>query len=178
MVGSGIKTDQPICDGMAPTLMGFLAFQCFGGKGAYAPEFTNAHRGKAMNRVDLSGECWIWQGRVNNKGYGCLSIKGVEFLAHRVSYILHVGTIPQALLVCHTCDNRRCVNPAHFFLGTDQENKDDASAKRLARCQHLTAKQVHDIRSSHLTQRELGKKYGLTQSGISGIQLRKTWRHV
>lgn len=78
-------------------------------------------------RVDKRApqECWPWLGRTNALGYGTIDDKGTSKLAHRVSYELHVGPIPENHLVCHDCDNPPCCNPAHLFLGTDTENIQD-----------------------------------------------------
>lgn len=74
-------------------------------------------------------ECWEWQAGKSNKGYGRLWVNGDNVNAHVFSYELHNGPIPRGLFVLHKCDNRRCVNPNHLFLGTQQDNIDDMRAK-------------------------------------------------
>jgi hypothetical protein len=84
------------------------------------------------SKVDRSGgllACWIWIGSTDTKGYGQLWKEGTQAQAHRVSWELANGLILGGLFVCHHCDNPPCVNPAHLFLGTNQDNMDDMTAK-------------------------------------------------
>ena len=78
--------------------------------------------------VQRSPECWLWMSRTDRDGYGRIYFDG-QLLAHRVAYSLWIGPIAPGLCVLHTCDNRRCVNPAHLELGSQRANLADMYAK-------------------------------------------------
>ena len=142
-------------------------------------------------KVDKSaGEngCWIWTGADNGDGYGTFKADHSARAAHRVSWELANGPITNNLCVLHRCDNRRCVNPAHLFLGTRQDNAIDMCAKdRQAKgvdhsCVKLTEEQVREIRrryaSGEMDGVHLAKAYGISNTNIYCILSRQTWRHI
>jgi len=99
--------------------------------------------------------------------------------AHRYYYEAFNGPIPEGMYVCHHCDNRKCVNPDHLFVGTQQDNMTDAMHKNMARrTSGLTAKDVAEIRREYAprpSMRQLAAKYNVTQTTIWHIVHNMTW---
>ena len=128
--------------------------------------------------------CHEWQGCIMPNGYGQFRYEGRTEYAHRVAYILAFGPIPAGAFILHSCDNRKCVNPEHIWAGTFDENMQDMVNKgRQAagmRNHHakLRPEQVIAIRSEIGTHREIGERYGVTQSLISMIRSGRIWRTV
>jgi hypothetical protein len=143
-------------------------------------------------KVDKGGEsgCWEWTAG-KGKGYGRFQIGDKACEAHRVSYELHHGPIATGFFVCHSCDNRGCVNPDHLFLGTNAENTADKVAKgRQARGHSiwrrrtvrggakLSEADIIAIRASTETQRACAKRFGISNQQISRIKAGKRWAHL
>lgn len=86
---------------------------------------------KFWNKVERNEitECLEWTGRISKDGYGCFVSKKKYYTAHRVAYQICIGDIPRGLFICHKCDNRKCVNPLHLFIGTHQDNMNDMVRK-------------------------------------------------
>lgn len=82
-----------------------------------------------IRRIYEKGACWEWLGCYSEEGYGRIMFNGVRWRAPRLAFLLAGGDIPDGLLVCHTCDNPKCVFPVHLFLGTHQDNVSDCIAK-------------------------------------------------
>lgn len=147
-------------------------------------------------KVDKNGPggCWIWKGAMKRGGYGLFAVKDRKkklIAAHRFSYELVHGRFPEDInprdhSVCHRCDNPPCVNPAHLFVGTYQDNTNDRVAKKRhhygERNFHakLTEVQVLEIRAlrGKVTQRELAARYGVKQSTIGHLQAGRSWKHL
>lgn len=81
-----------------------------------------------LSRVVRNGTCLEWTGAIRS-GYGCLKVGEKIVSAHRYSYEIHIGKIPTGMMVCHRCDNKKCINPNHLFLGTAKDNVRDAIQK-------------------------------------------------
>ncbi len=130
----------------------------------------------------VSSGCWEWNSKRFSNNYGAYYHKGSYLLAHRASYYIDRGFSPLNQ-VCHSCDNRSCVNPAHLFDGTQSENLQDMLRKnrhnppRGAKSgkTKMTETDVSYIRESRLTQKELAKKFGVAPATISRIIGRKRW---
>jgi len=143
-------------------------------------------------KVERCGEeeCWLWNGRTNNQGYG-MFWADKSTLVHRFSWELHHGPIPEGMFVCHHCDNPPCVNPAHLFLGTLQDNHADMMAKgrhfspgtpgELHPNHKLNEDQVRLIRqcfSQGDTRSDLARRYAVSWTNIDDIVRYKSWRHI
>lgn len=131
--------------------------------------------------------CWEWQGSRKVSGYGWIKRHGKVSMAHKVSYELHHGRIPDGLVVCHHCDNRGCVNPKHLFLGTYADNSTDMVAKgRQAKGESvgnsaLTKQDVIQIRKmagEGMPQAHIAPLFGVHYTTIGCIVRRETWKHV
>jgi DNA-binding XRE family transcriptional regulator len=133
--------------------------------------------------------CWEWTGFIGKKGYGQQRFGDRKIYVHRYSFELHNGPIKDGLFVCHKCDNRKCVNPDHLFLGTMQDNVNDCIAKnRLARGENkplsskLNNDKVRQIRSLFNTgkyfHKDLADKFGVSRTTITLIVNNKRWSHI
>jgi hypothetical protein len=117
-------------------------------------------------------------------GYGIIVVDGAKVLAHRYSWELHNGKISDGMFVCHRCDNRLCVNPAHLFLGTHLDNMADMRQKGRSRrgaLSHncvLSESDVIAIRADSRPQRTIAAAYGIGQTTVSHIKRKSTWRNV
>ena len=136
------------------------------------------------------GKCWEWTGYFNR--YCNIKVDGKQILVHRYSWLIHNGDVPAGLMVCHHCDNGKCVRPDHLFVGTGKQNMQDCKAKGRYKSNfgigsnHINAKlkepqDIWDIRRRAATgelQRIIAADYGISQTLVSLIHLRKRWKHI
>lgn len=139
-----------------------------------------------VDKGDGTG-CWDWKGSFGEGGYALLATRKFGNRAARISYILHYGSIPRGLYVCHHCDNPRCVRPEHLFLGTPHDNVADMIEKgRHAHGErHWKSKltesdipAIRALRAAGLSQQKIADRYGVSQETIGRIIRRKNWTHV
>ena len=133
--------------------------------------------------VVMESGCWHWLGPTRAGGYGEVR----RFGAHRISYEIANGPIPEGMFICHRCDNPPCVNPEHLFAGTPAENTADAVAKsRMAHGERqggarLTDAKVIEIRArvaAGEVQRRLAEEFAVSYMTISLIKNRRIWKHL
>ncbi|MBV8666706.1 MAG: HNH endonuclease [Burkholderiaceae bacterium] len=135
--------------------------------------------------------CWQWVGAKKPTGYGNFYMNSRYMGAHCASYLLFSGEIQEGKFVCHKCDNPSCVNPEHLFLGSPKENMRDMMSKGraigIAQGEEahpeskLTAKNVVEIRQLRAggeTLKNIGARFGITESNVHYIVTGKTWCHV
>ena len=149
--------------------------------------WLNKHRRKITYKVTEKG-CWECISHHNNvTGYPVININRVEMRLSRFIYAkTHKITLEsmQGLVVMHTCDNPKCINPDHLILGTNYDNSQDM--KRKMRQMHgeghyraiLKESDIGPIRKSKLTCKELGRIYGISASAIRSVKLRRNWKYV
>lgn len=152
------------------------------------PSKTMAEKLRGKHIVDRNG-CWIWQGRFDAYGYGSLMDERTRNIkAHRVSYQVNVGPIPERMEVMHKCDNPPCICPDHLVLGTHAENMADMMRKRRNALGERNGKAilnctiVREIREAYASgqssQAELARKHGVDASTISRAVTRDNWPSV
>jgi hypothetical protein len=164
------------------------------------PVFTEKDKARFWSKVakKSDSECWEWQGAIAGSGYGRSWIQSTrkQIDTHRASWIIHFGLIPKdgtyhGSCVCHRCDNRKCCNPHHLFLGSMKDNIRDMIGKgRRAKpagrginngSAKLTELQVVEIRQRRINGEKLqaiADRFGVSNSAIYNICARKKWAHV
>lgn len=144
------------------------------------------HFGHSVQKAD---GCWQWLGSKDKDGYGTIKLRGRRVRkAHRLSYELHKGEIPEGMQVCHSCDNPECANPSHLFIGTTQDNKNDSIAKGRhikgtdlywkVKLSEADVVAIRRAQGSGVTSYQLAEKYGVNAVSIQYIWKRRTWKHI
>lgn len=161
-------------------------------------KLTPADKARFWSKVDKSAGpdgCWLWTACKFHDGYGCFIIRKKLHRAHRLSFIIENGAIPQGdghhgTCVCHRCDVRECVNPSHLFLGSHQENVTDKMNKgrggqkrgegngraKLTEVEVLQMRK--DFQNGVFTYSDLAAKFKMDASSIKDAVTGKTWRHL
>lgn len=158
---------------------------------------------RMVSKRKRKGGCWLWMGTCTPGGYGSFGRGRKEDgkeMAHRFSWMIHKGPIPNGLFVLHKCDTTKCVNPKHLFLGTQADNVRDAKLKgrmasgkrwhaaKRATCQgsrhgmsKLREKDIPKIRKLHaggMSMTSIAVKFRVTRKNISNIVNGRNWTHV
>lgn len=144
------------------------------------------------SKVDRRGpnDCWLWTASIGSGGYGQLSshLGHGPYRASRVSWELHFGPVPDGMCVLHRCDVRRCVNPGHLFIGTQLDNIADCVKKGRNGCSprhgernpaaRLTVDEVLEIRDASGPNRQIARRFGVSQVTVSKIKRGVSWTHT
>lgn len=126
------------------------------------------------NKVDKTDSCWIWNaGLFKDNGYGQFRVGDKKMKAHRVSYMIINGNIPDGKILCHTCDNRKCVNPNHLILADHKFNAEDREKKgRGIRGRKIPKPKTRGSNN------QIANQFNVSQSAIAQIIRGEKWLHV
>ena len=148
------------------------------------------------SKVKKTETCWIWMAGISKDGYGRFRFGKSKARAHRVSYLIYKGNIPPGMLIMHSCDNPKCVNPEHLSIGTTKDNTDDmynkgrgpdfcaaVKSRRSYKGENhpiakLSETQAKIIIKDTRTHSVIAKDYGVTRATISHLKRGLTWLHL
>lgn len=144
-----------------------------------------------VDKIDPGG-CWRWTAGKFGSGYGCTRWQGKHSrLAHRVAYEITFGSIPKGMFVCHTCDNKVCVNPDHLFIGTAKDNSHDMVSKgRSIACSFKgehnpnvkvspdSVRTIRELFEKGCSVREISDRTGIPYCNTWHIAHRRSWREL
>jgi transcriptional regulator len=143
----------------------------------HASNFSVRDRLYRFGEVDLSTGCINFTGCIGKNGYGKIGIDKNIFTAHRLSYTLEFGKIPDGLFVCHKCDNRKCINPVHLFLGTCKDNLQDMARKGRKHDPSLikgdNVSLCLELHDQGLLDREIAEKLGVERRIVTRLLQKK-----
>lgn len=141
--------------------------------------------GDLLGQTKPNGECLEWTRGCDEQGYGRVTVQKKKWRTHRLVWFLYHG--PTDAFVLHSCDNRKCINPLHLRAGSHNENMDDMVARQRqavgerqhkARLTQGDVKTIRDRANSGERLKLIAAEYGVSQTTITDIKLRRTWRHV
>jgi hypothetical protein len=154
----------------------FCSIACNAKSQANIPPLLDALKARLEERREHSENgCILYSMSLSKAGYGKMEYKRKTYLAHRVSYLIYKGPIPKGMHVCHSCDNRQCVNPDHLWLGTQKQNIQDMLTKGRDNYRFsckLSDSQVAEIRAAlklKESQTSIAKRFGVSPSYVSMI---------
>lgn len=133
---------------------------------------------RLLSKIEKTDTCWNWTGAIVH-GYGAIQMWPLVKRAHRVSFEHFVGPIPKGKLLRHTCDNKRCVNPAHLLVGTKADNgRDMVERGQFKPNAKLSEDQVRKIRADTRPQADIAAEHGVSVWTISAIKTGLRWARI
>jgi len=139
---------------------------------------------RIAEKIKIINDCWIWQGACYANNRPMIYYKRKCYFAHRFIYqYVNNCLLDRWQLVCHTCDNIKCVNPVHMFIGTPADNSADMVKKGRQNKgwswnSKLTPQDVRNIRNNQLSHKEIAKQFNLNLSTVYSIRNRICWKHI